>query len=116
MRAALASSNLAGSDIVGLQMHGTGTPLGDPIEVGAAVPALMGDTGRTAPMMLLANKSIVGHAEPAAGNIAIISVINAWVLLCGGGTSIECKVKEAHDVLMVIQCLKTNMRFKMTVE
>lgn len=36
LRAALGAGGLAPSDLGGLQMHGTGTPLGDPIEVGAA--------------------------------------------------------------------------------
>ena len=36
LRAALGAGGLAPSDLGGLQMHGTGTPLGDPIEIGAA--------------------------------------------------------------------------------
>ena len=53
-------------------MHGTGTPLGDPIEVGAAAavfmsPASLDPGGRRAPLILTALKAEVGHAEPAAG-------------------------------------------------
>ncbi len=33
IRGALADAELAAADVVGLEMHGTGTPLGDPIEV-----------------------------------------------------------------------------------
>ena len=36
MRAALGSAGLSTSQVSGLQLHGTGTSLGDPIEVGAA--------------------------------------------------------------------------------
>lgn len=36
MRAALSIGNVAPAQLGGLQMHGTGTPLGDPIEIGAA--------------------------------------------------------------------------------
>ena len=48
-------------------MHGTGTPLGDPIEVGAAAAVYLAATGRKSPMSLVALKSDIGHAEPAAG-------------------------------------------------
>ena len=43
-----------------------GTPLGDPIEVGAAV-AVYRDEPRQQPLVLTASKSWVGHGEPAAG-------------------------------------------------
>ena len=61
------------SDIVALSMHGTGTPLGDPIEVGAAVAVLMPpDAGYKsgsprAPVAFMSSKSWFGHAEPASG-------------------------------------------------
>jgi acyl transferase domain-containing protein len=68
LRAALASAGLAATDVSGLQLHGTGTGLGDPIEVGAALQVLLSPGGaRGAPLQLLAAKSIVGHSEPAAG-------------------------------------------------
>ena len=40
IRAALMCGNVAASSVGVLEMHGTGTPLGDPIEVGAAVAVL----------------------------------------------------------------------------
>lgn len=40
LREALALSNAAAPDIVVLELHGTGTLLGDPIEVGAATTVL----------------------------------------------------------------------------
>ena len=49
-------------------MHGTGTPLGDPIEVGAAA-AVLSDGSR--PLLLMASKTWSGHAEPAAGMVAL---------------------------------------------
>ena len=43
-----------------------GTPLGDPIEVGALRQALAA-TGGAAPLALLSSKSCFGHTEGAAG-------------------------------------------------
>ena len=40
IRAALQLSSVKGSSVSGLEMHGTGTALGDPIEVGAATAVL----------------------------------------------------------------------------
>lgn len=53
-----------------LQMHGTGTPLGDPIEVGAAVSAYL-TSKRQESFTLSSSKSAVGHAEPAAGELTV---------------------------------------------
>ncbi|MCP4466157.1 MAG: hypothetical protein GY813_05330, partial [Halieaceae bacterium] len=59
-----------------LEMHGTGTPLGDPIEVGAAGAVLW--TDRRAPLVWAAAKSAVGHAEPGAG---LVGLLNAATML-----------------------------------
>ena len=56
------------SDMAVLSGHLTGTPLGDPIEVGAVTGLLQASgTGHWQPCGLQALKSIAGHAEPAAG-------------------------------------------------
>ena len=47
----------------------TGTPLGDPIEVGALTAVL---PGGALPLRLTAAKSRFGHAEPAAGSVGMI--------------------------------------------
>jgi 3-oxoacyl-(acyl-carrier-protein) synthase len=70
LRAALVAAGLAPADVAGVEMHGTGTGLGDPIEVGALAATL----GRAAgadrwpqPLLLTAGKSWIGHSEAAAG-------------------------------------------------
>ena len=73
IRSALASGGVAASDITHLQMHGTGTPLGDPIELGAATAVLIGKAAveRAVPLQLTSAKSFMGHAEPAAGLVGL---------------------------------------------
>lgn len=55
-----------------LHMHGTGTPLGDPIEMGGVAAVLLakerlGDS----PLLLAAHKASAGHAEAAAGMVGL---------------------------------------------
>lgn len=55
-------------------MHGTGTSLGDPIEVNAALSFLLARSRRPAsqaPLALSAAKSSAGHAEAAAGVVGL---------------------------------------------
>ncbi len=42
IRGALTEADLAAEDVTGLEMHGTGTSLGDPIEIGAISAVLSG--------------------------------------------------------------------------
>jgi acyl transferase domain-containing protein/acyl carrier protein len=62
---ALRMSGLKPTDISYLEAHGTGTSLGDPIEVQAA-GAVYGK-GRTVPLVMGSIKSVMGHLEAAAG-------------------------------------------------
>lgn len=56
-------------------VHGTGTPLGDPIEVGALGQAMKGTGGNTA---LGSVKACYGHTEGAAGLTGETSVITLF--------------------------------------
>lgn len=65
IRAALEEAELAPSSVSALSMHGTGTPLGDPIEVGAAAAVLVEGhhTARVRqPLALSGSKTWVGHS------------------------------------------------------
>lgn len=68
---ALQLGGLAPLQVSALEMHGTGTPLGDPIEVNAAL-AVLQRTGTS--VNFSAAKSRVGHAEAAAGAVGVIQV------------------------------------------
>ena len=48
-------------------MHGTGTPLGDPIEMRALTGGLAQKSGDPCAIALLSSKSCYGHTEGTAG-------------------------------------------------
>ena len=64
IRASLRMANVSPDKVAVGECHGTGTSLGDPIEVGA-LREVMYD--RRQPLMMTSSKSNVGHAESAAG-------------------------------------------------
>ncbi len=74
LRDALAVAGVAPRDVGFLETHGTGTRLGDPIEVRAALE-VYGD--RPMPLYLGASKANVGHAELAAGAVSLIKTVAA---------------------------------------
>jgi len=65
---ALHAAELDARDFGGLEMHGTGTALGDPIEVGAAL-AIFSSSALT----FTATKSRMGHAETGAGALGMLN-------------------------------------------
>ena len=68
VRTALRSARADPAQLALVSVHGTGTPLGDPIEVGALGQGLRGaEAPATDPVMLLSNKSCYGHTEGTAG-------------------------------------------------
>ena len=72
IRTALQMAGLKASEVSHVQLHGTGTPLGDPIEMGAANAVLVdiqrgNNGGRLIPLAASTAKSMIGHTEAAAG-------------------------------------------------
>ncbi|MFD2113529.1 amino acid adenylation domain-containing protein [Thiorhodococcus fuscus] len=74
---ALREAGLAGQDVDWVETHGTGTPLGDPIELAALREVLRPEPH--APLPLGAVKSRIGHLEAAAGIAGVIKAILAMV-------------------------------------
>ena len=73
---ALLNAGLKCGGVTMLEMHGTGTTLGDPIEMSAAIAAICsGRETEAGPLTLGAVKSIVGHSEPAAGAAGLMAAI-----------------------------------------
>jgi len=75
--AALAAAGVAATDIRYVETHGTGTALGDPIEV-KSLQAVLGP-GRTPeqPCALGAVKANIGHLESAAGVAGVVKTVLA---------------------------------------
>ena len=73
----LLRAGLHGGMLARLEMHGTGTSLGDPIEVGAALevlapPVTVGDAFIAHTITLEGAKPRVGHCEPGAGVAGVL--------------------------------------------
>jgi acyl transferase domain-containing protein/SAM-dependent methyltransferase len=77
IRTALAAAGVAPDEISYLEAHGTGTSLGDPIEVRAAGAVLCKDRLREFPLAIGSIKTNIGHLEAAAGVAGLMKVILA---------------------------------------
>ncbi|MES2355684.1 MAG: type I polyketide synthase [Pseudomonadota bacterium] len=74
IRAAHRSAKVAPSHIDYVELHGTGTIVGDPIEAMALDAALQADKLRDGQCLVGSVKSNIGHLEGAAGIAALIKV------------------------------------------
>eukprot|EP00775_Hariotina_reticulata_P014515 gene14515-14642_t len=84
IRAALADCKVISKDVKALQLHGTGTPLGDPIELQAAaevfgvLPGMQQSRDKhMQPLAMLSSKSWYGHSEPGAGVVGLMHTMTA---------------------------------------
>lgn len=69
---ALNQSGLDPSDIAYIEAHGTGTALGDPIEMNAINRIYRGSHNKDTPLYVSTVKTNIGHLEAAAGVAAMI--------------------------------------------
>ena len=73
---ALQQARVEPGDIDYIEAHGTGTALGDPIEL-AALQRIAAGRGGAAPLRVGSAKTNIGHLESAAGVAALIKVVLA---------------------------------------
>ncbi|WP_156746665.1 type I polyketide synthase, partial [Mycobacterium sp. E1715] len=76
LRQALTSAKLTPAEIDYIEAHGTGTPLGDPIELDSLSKVFADREGR-APLVLGAVKTNLGHLEAAAGITGFMKTVLA---------------------------------------
>jgi len=73
LRNVWAQADIEPGQIDFIEAHGTGTSLGDPIEVNAIQSAIKGT--RQTPLILSSVKSNIGHLESAAGIAGLIKIV-----------------------------------------
>jgi len=77
MRQALAASHIDPTDINYVETHGTGTSLGDPIEVQALGAVQGAGRPKNKPLLIGSVKTNVGHLEAAAGIVGLVKTVLA---------------------------------------
>jgi thioester reductase-like protein len=75
LRAALAQAQIQPHEVDYIEAHGTGTSLGDPIEL-RALDAVLGPGRSTEQALLVGSvKTNIGHLEPAAGVAGLVKLV-----------------------------------------
>ncbi|GLF93266.1 type I polyketide synthase [Streptomyces yaizuensis] len=72
---ALTRAHVRPADIDYVELHGTGTPVGDPVEAGALGAALGRSRPQDRPLLVGSVKTNVGHLEGAAGITGLLKVV-----------------------------------------
>lgn len=77
IRAALKNAKIEPTEISYVEVHGTGTALGDPIEIQTLKAVFGKEHTEAQPLMIGSVKTNIGHLEPAAGIAGLIKVVLA---------------------------------------
>nr|AIE12089.1 putative cis-AT type polyketide synthase module A5A [uncultured bacterium] len=75
IRSAWEQSGVPSASVAYVECHGTGTPLGDPIEVQSLAEAVGRGRDSSRPIIIGSVKSNIGHAEGAAGVAGLIKAV-----------------------------------------
>ncbi|MEU5839536.1 type I polyketide synthase [Streptomyces diacarni] len=77
IRQALSDAGLPPDGVDAVEGHGTGTPLGDPIEASALITAYGQDRPAERPLYLGSLKSNIGHTQASAGIAGVMKMVHA---------------------------------------
>ena len=77
LRRALENAGVAPADVAYVETHGTGTQLGDPIDVEAVAEVYGRDRKSDSPLVIGSVKTNIGHLEAAAGIAGLLKVVLA---------------------------------------
>ncbi|NJR55452.1 MAG: type I polyketide synthase [Acaryochloris sp. CRU_2_0] len=75
IRQALANGQISPAQVSYIEAHGTGTALGDPIEIGALDAVFRGSHSKQSPLHVGSVKTNLGHMEAAAGIAGLMKVV-----------------------------------------
>ncbi len=104
IRSAIARAGLDADDIDLIEAHGTGTPLGDPVEI-AGLAAAFAARRRAEPVWLGSAKANLGHSSEAAGLVGLIKVLlclrQGEIAPLAGFRSLNPKIALADTALAV---------------
>lgn len=73
--AALRDAEVSPQEVSFIEAHGTGTALGDPIEVNALAATYGRGRSKSNPLLITSVKANIGHLEPAAGIAGLIKAV-----------------------------------------
>lgn len=97
VRKAYERAKLDPNDTAYFECHGTGTPVGDPIEVHAVSNAMNDSRSPEKPLVLGAVKANIGHSEAASG---VFAVMKAALMTEQGVIPGTCGLKNVnHEIL-----------------
>lgn len=77
IKEALDRADVAPDEINYLETHGTGTPLGDPIEIESIKRTMLAERNKENPLWIGSVKTNIGHLEAAAGIAGFIKIVLA---------------------------------------
>jgi len=94
LNAVLKECHLTPTEVDCFECHGTGTSLGDPIEVGS-FRKVMSATPRKEPLVITSSKSNIAHSEGGAGFAGFFKCV-LQVMHCEGAPNLHLRVKNPH--------------------